>query len=112
LTATLASHAEVKNITVSLAIGKKSPVQVPYSVSFTDNPALFHIETVDVLPKVPSQVADGKKTYTYTATVLGGDGKPVVNQKISNVKWSIDKSNKELIWAPRNGDVTTNEKGE
>ncbi|WP_319927897.1 Ig-like domain-containing protein, partial [Xenorhabdus littoralis] len=114
LTATLASHAEVKNITVSLAIGNKSPVQVPYSVSFTDNPALFHIggRAVDVSPKVPSQVGDSKHIYTYTATVLGGDGKPVVNQKIYNVKWSIDNNSEWLIWNPPNGDVTTNEKGE
>ncbi|WP_319940882.1 hypothetical protein, partial [Xenorhabdus littoralis] len=97
---------------VSLAIGNKSPVQVPYSVSFTDNSALFHIDTVDVLPKVPSQVGDNLHHYIYTATILGDDGNPAVNQKIYNVKWSTDNNSQHLVWNPPNGDVTTNEKGE
>ncbi|WP_319940712.1 hypothetical protein, partial [Xenorhabdus littoralis] len=111
LEAALVSSKPVREAKIFLQAGGMEKTQVG-AVSFGDNSTLFHIETVDVSPKVPSQVADGKKTYTYTATVLGGDGKPAVNQKISNVKWSIDKDNKELIWAPPNGDVTTNEKGE
>ncbi|WP_319927905.1 Ig-like domain-containing protein, partial [Xenorhabdus littoralis] len=112
LEAALVSSKPVKEAKVFLQAGGMEKTQVG-AVSFEDNPALFHIgEAVDVSPKVPSQVGDGTQTYTYTATVLGGDGKPVVNQKIANVKWIIDKDNKELIWNPPNGDVTTNEKGE
>ncbi|MDX7993274.1 hypothetical protein FE393_18745 [Xenorhabdus sp. psl] len=81
-------------------------------VSFGDNSTLFRIGGVDVSPKVPSQAGDNHHIYTYTATVLDSDGKPAVNQKISNVKWSKNIQSEWLVWKPSNGDITTNEKGE
>ncbi|WP_319939907.1 Ig-like domain-containing protein [Xenorhabdus littoralis] len=86
------------------------------SVSFEENPALFQVDTINVSPSPDTPlVADGKQTYTYTATVLDGNKQPI-NKKvtISHVNWGIgkDSNNKNLIWKPSNGDVATNEKGE
>ncbi|WP_338802956.1 inverse autotransporter beta domain-containing protein [Xenorhabdus griffiniae] len=102
-----------KDVKVYLQLDSQPP-QLVGEVSFDENPASFHIEEVKVSPSVPSQVANGTQTYTYSAVVLDSDNNPVRNQKIANVKWSITRNgqdeshNKDLIFnhsgATTNGD--------
>ncbi|WP_208612279.1 inverse autotransporter beta domain-containing protein, partial [Xenorhabdus beddingii] len=67
------------------------PQQLVGEVSFNENPASFYADKVEVSPQVPSLVADGTQTYTYSATILGSDNKPVKNQKIADVQWDTNK---------------------
>ncbi|WP_319926587.1 hypothetical protein, partial [Xenorhabdus littoralis] len=115
LEAALVSSKPVKEAKVFLQMDGMEKTQVG-SVSFEENPALFQVDTINISPPPDTPlVADGKQTYTYTATVLDGNKQPI-NKKvtISHVNWGIgkDSNNKNLIWKPSNGDVATNEKGE
>ncbi|MDC9595699.1 inverse autotransporter beta domain-containing protein [Xenorhabdus anantnagensis] len=101
------SHKDVK---VYLKLDGQPPHLVG-EVSFDEKPASFHVDKVKVSPQVPSLVADGTQTYTYTAVVLDSNNKPMKNQKITNVNWSKDKSEDGLIWNPKNGEVTTDGEG-
>ncbi|WP_319930146.1 inverse autotransporter beta domain-containing protein, partial [Xenorhabdus santafensis] len=79
-------HKEVK---VYLQLDGQPP-QLVGVVSFEEEPASYKVGTVDVLPKEPV-IADGKQSYTYTATILDSHNKPARNQRIAQVNWSINK---------------------
>ncbi|WP_338805185.1 inverse autotransporter beta domain-containing protein [Xenorhabdus griffiniae] len=106
----LISSRPHKNVKVYLQLNSQPP-QLVGEVSFDKNHASFHVDKVEVLPAVPSQVANGSQTYTYSAVVLDSDNHPVRNQKIANVNWSKDKNHDGLIWNPLNGEVTTDRDG-
>ncbi|WP_374050813.1 inverse autotransporter beta domain-containing protein [Xenorhabdus taiwanensis] len=99
-----------KDVKVYLQLDSQSP-QLVGEVSFDENPASFHVDKVEVLPSVPSLIANGSQAYTYSAVVLDSDNNPVRNQKIANVNWSKDKDHDGLIWNPLNGEVKTDEEG-
>ncbi|MBE8595837.1 inverse autotransporter beta domain-containing protein [Xenorhabdus sp. BG5] len=106
----LISSRPHKDVKVYLQLNSQPP-QLVGEVSFDKNPASFHVDKVEVLPAVPSQVANGSQTYTYSAVVLDSDNHPVKNQKIANVNWSKDKNHDGLIWNPLNGEAQTNGDG-
>ncbi|WP_169924691.1 hypothetical protein [Xenorhabdus mauleonii] len=94
LKATLTSTAEVKDVMVSLAIENQRPVSAEHPVSFTSTPntAGYHLEgALKVDPPGPL-IANGPKSYTFTATVLDSQKKPARNQEIKNVIWNKDKN--------------------
>ncbi|CDG19504.1 inverse autotransporter beta domain-containing protein [Xenorhabdus doucetiae] len=100
-------HKEVK---VYLQLGGQSP-QLAGKVSFDANPANIHVGKVTVSPAVPSLIADGAHTYTYSAVILDTNNNPVKNQGIADVNWSKDKDQAGLIWHPSNGAITTDSEG-
>ncbi|PHM24659.1 inverse autotransporter beta domain-containing protein [Xenorhabdus ehlersii] len=106
----LVSSQPHKDVKVYLQLDSQPP-QLVGEVSFDENPASFHVDKVEVLPSVPSLIANGSQAYTYSAVVLDGDNNPVRNQKIANVNWSKDKNQNGLIWNPLNGEVKTDEEG-
>ncbi|MBD1229386.1 inverse autotransporter beta domain-containing protein [Xenorhabdus griffiniae] len=106
----LISSRPHKDVKVYLQLNSQPP-QLVGEVSFDKHSASFHVDKVEVLPAVPSQVANGSQTYTYSAVVLDSDNHPVRNQKIANVNWSKDKNHDGLIWTPLNGEVTTDGDG-
>ncbi|MDC9605074.1 inverse autotransporter beta domain-containing protein [Xenorhabdus griffiniae] len=102
-----------KDVKVYLQLDSQPP-QLVGEVSFDENPANFHVEVVKVSPSVPSQVANGTQTYTYSAVVLDSDNNPVRNQKIANVKWSVTRNGHDLSANPNlkltnDGDTTGNQ---
>ncbi|MBD2796873.1 inverse autotransporter beta domain-containing protein [Xenorhabdus sp. 18] len=93
LTTTLASTVEIKDVTVSLAIGNQKPVLAEQSVSFTAESADtqdYHIDGEIQVNPSGTLTADGQQKYTYTAVIVGGDGKPVQNKKLTNAFWKIE----------------------
>ncbi|WFQ80365.1 Ig-like domain-containing protein [Xenorhabdus sp. SF857] len=115
LTATLASSVEIKNITVSLAIGNHKPVAAEQPVSFTADTSKYHIDSSIVsVDQTGSLIANGKKSYTYTAVIIDSQGNKAKNQKITNVKWSImrngqDESHNKYLIFNHSGDTTNGE---
>ncbi|CDG17462.1 inverse autotransporter beta domain-containing protein [Xenorhabdus doucetiae] len=107
---TLISTQPHKGVKVYLQLDGQPP-QFVGEVSFDEKPASFHVGKVTVSPAVPSLIADGSQTYTYSAVILDDNNNPAKSQKIADVNWSKDKDQAGLIWHPSNGDVTTDEEG-
>ncbi|MBC8953527.1 inverse autotransporter beta domain-containing protein [Xenorhabdus sp. PB62.4] len=105
----LVSSQPHKGVKVYLQLDDQ-PQQLVGEIDFYENPANLKVDKVEVLPAVPSLVADGIQIYTYTAIVLDGN-KPAQNKKITNMKWNITRNgqdetdNKQLILNPQ-GDIT------
>ncbi|WP_374052218.1 inverse autotransporter beta domain-containing protein [Xenorhabdus taiwanensis] len=115
LTATLSSQKEMKDVVVSLSIEGQTAVAVQPPVTFTPDTSKYHISSMKVDPTKPL-VANNRDAYTYTATILDGQNRPVHQQKIGKVTWTITQNGKEVSLPDpdikfTHGD-TTNQAGE
>ncbi|PHM62054.1 inverse autotransporter beta domain-containing protein [Xenorhabdus ishibashii] len=108
----LVSKEPHKNVKVYLKMDSQAP-QLVGEVGFDINIDGFHFEKIEVSPATPSLIANGSQTYTYKAVVLDGNNKPIGNQKINNVNWSIKQNGKDMSTTAPNitfttsGDTTT-----
>ncbi|MGJ0624479.1 inverse autotransporter beta domain-containing protein [Xenorhabdus bovienii] len=107
---TLTSTKPQQNVKVYLQMGDADKEkQLVGTVSFGEDTARFHVNSIQVEPKDKTQTADGHQAYTYTALVLDGNNQPVKGQKIDKVQWAHDKEDKtKLGWKSR-GDTTDKE---
>ncbi|MBD2786671.1 Ig-like domain-containing protein, partial [Xenorhabdus sp. 3] len=92
-----ASTVAIKDVLISLAIGNQKPVPAEQPVSFTadsKDTQDYHIDGDIQVTPTGTLTADGQQKYTYTAVIVGVDGKPVQNTTITNAKWKIDSPTK------------------
>ncbi len=91
VTATLTSTAAVKDVQVSAkAAGNSSWVEADRKVSFEELSLSYRVSSVKVaVDKDPVRYNNGTDSYTFTATVVDGHGKPVADQPI-DIDWQTE----------------------
>ncbi|MDE9543636.1 inverse autotransporter beta domain-containing protein [Xenorhabdus bovienii] len=105
---TLTSTKPQQNVKVYLQMGDADKEkQLVGTVSFGEDTARFHVNSIQVEPKDKTLTADGQ-AYTYTALVLDGNNQPVKKQKIDKVHWDHDKKDKTKLDL-KGGDTTDGE---
>ncbi|MDE9483459.1 inverse autotransporter beta domain-containing protein [Xenorhabdus bovienii] len=105
---TLTSTKPQQNVKVYLQMGDADKEkQLVGTVSFGEDTARFHVNSIQVEPKDKTLTADGQ-AYTYTALVLDGNNQPVKKQKIDKVHWDHDKEDKTKLDL-KGGDTTDGE---
>ncbi|MBD2809590.1 inverse autotransporter beta domain-containing protein [Xenorhabdus sp. Vera] len=109
LTATLASHKEIKDLQVSLSIKGDAPtIEAPHPVSFIADIAGYRVQDITVTP-TGTLTADGRSQFHYTATIvdINDNHRAVTDAEIKNVAWSTNqKEDNSLILVPiKEGDI-------
>ncbi|WP_214068750.1 Ig-like domain-containing protein [Photorhabdus hainanensis] len=91
VTATLASTAAVKDVQVSAkAAANPSWVDADQKVSFEELSHSYRVASVTVeVDKDKEHYNNGSDSYTFTATVVDGHGKPVADKAI-DIDWQTD----------------------
>ncbi|WP_237385808.1 inverse autotransporter beta domain-containing protein [Xenorhabdus sp. Sc-CR9] len=109
LTATLASHKEIKDLQVALSIKGDAPtIEAPHPVSFIADIAGYRVQDITVTP-TGTLTADGRSQFHYTATIvnINDNHRAVTDAEIKNVAWSTNqKEDNGLILVPiKEGDI-------
>ncbi|MDB6374007.1 inverse autotransporter beta domain-containing protein [Photorhabdus bodei] len=93
VTATLTSTAAVKNVQVSAkAAANPSWVKADSPVSFEELSLSYRVSSVTVeVDKDEKHYNNGTDSYTFTATVVDGHGKPVADKAIE-IDWQTDQT--------------------
>ncbi|MBS9437577.1 adhesin, partial [Photorhabdus noenieputensis] len=91
VTATLTSTAAVKDVQVSAKTAAQQTAEnANEKVSFTEYSASYYVASVTVdAEKDKAHYNNGTDSYTFTATVVDGHGKPVADQPI-DIDWQTE----------------------
>ncbi|MBC8950493.1 putative invasin [Xenorhabdus sp. TS4] len=91
LIAYLKSTKAIQDVLVSLSIEGQNPVPAQRPVTFTEDTQDYQVKgDIQVSPS-EALTADGAQKYTYTAAIVGIDGKPVQGGEIiHNATWKIE----------------------
>ncbi|WP_387489945.1 Ig-like domain-containing protein, partial [Photorhabdus sp. RM96S] len=107
VTATLTSTAAVKDVQVSAkAAANPSWVDADRKVSFEELSLSYQVTGVTVeVDKDKVRYNNGADSYTFTATVVDGHGKPVVDKSI-DIDWQTDPKADGLKLTKQNNSVS------
>ncbi|WP_289994007.1 inverse autotransporter beta domain-containing protein [Photorhabdus laumondii] len=107
VTATLSSTVVVSDVQVSAkTASQKTAVNANGKVSFTEYSASYYVASVTVeVDKDKAHYNNGSDSYTFTATVVDGHGKPVADKPI-DIDWQTDSKVDGLKLTKQNNSVS------